>query len=99
VSGLATALPDPYLDPETGILRNKLGLKTKVALDDAEGDLTFAALLELLDHPPPPTGDLAELKAIHRHLFEDLYDYAAEELHQDDDLRQNPKRSSPPQPA
>jgi cell filamentation protein len=108
---------DPYLDPVTGVLRNKLGLTTNVALEHAEGDLVFAALVELLEDPPPGTGDLAEWQAIHRYLFEDLYDwagqtrkgdfrkpeqnepflpwqhiaggaeYAARELHADDDLR------------
>jgi cell filamentation protein len=27
---------DPYLDPGTGLLRNKVGAQTKSALDDAE---------------------------------------------------------------
>src|SRR5689334_20106855 len=69
---------DPYLDPVTGVLRNKLGLTTKVALEHAEGDLVFAALVELLEDPPPGTGDLAEWQAIHRYLFEDLYDWAGQ---------------------
>ena len=29
-------MSDPYLDPDTGILRNKLGLKEPAALDLAE---------------------------------------------------------------
>ena len=29
---------DPYLDPETGLLRNKVGARTRTALDEAEGD-------------------------------------------------------------
>ena len=49
---------DPYLDPETGLLRNKVGAQTKVALDEAEGDLSFARLVQLMDHPVKPTGDL-----------------------------------------
>jgi cell filamentation protein len=28
--------------------------------------------------PPKPTGDLTELRAIHRHLFQDLYDWAGQ---------------------
>jgi cell filamentation protein len=69
---------DPYLDPETGILRNKVGARTQAALNEAEGDLTFARLVQLMDHPPKPTGDLDELRAIHRHLFQDLYEWAGE---------------------
>ena len=69
---------DPYLDPETGILRNLIGARTKKTLDDAEGSLSFTRLVQLMDHPPKPTGDLAELRAVHRHLFQDLYDWAGQ---------------------
>jgi len=69
---------DPYLDPETGILRNLIGARTRESLDDAEGSLSFARLVQLTDHPPRPTGDLTELRAIHRHLFQDLYDWAGQ---------------------
>jgi cell filamentation protein len=31
-----------------------------------------------MDHPPKPTGDLIELRAIHRQLFQDLYDWAGQ---------------------
>lgn len=72
----STDFIDPYLDPETGILRNIVGARTKIALDEAEGDLSFARLVQLLDHPPTATGDLDELRAIHRHLFQDIYDWA-----------------------
>lgn len=69
---------DPYLDPETGLLRNKVGARTRVSLDEAEGDLSFARLVQLTDQPRPATGDLEELRAIHRHLFQDVYDWAGE---------------------
>jgi cell filamentation protein len=69
---------DPYLDPETGILRNLIGARTKESLDDAEGSLSFTRLVQLMDRPPMPTGDLTELRAIHHHLFQDLYDWAGQ---------------------
>lgn len=69
---------DPYLDPAAGILRNRLGIRTQQQLDIAEGDLALPAMLELIDSPPPPTGDLAELCAIHRELFVDVYEWAGE---------------------
>lgn len=72
------AFPDPYTDPATGILRNKVNAQTQVALETAEGDLVYARMVQLLKSPPEPTGDLAELCAIHRHLFQDLYDWAGE---------------------
>lgn len=69
-------MTDPYLDPETGILRNLVGARTRAELAAAEGDLTAARLVQLLDRPVKPTGDLAELQAIHRHLFQDVFDWA-----------------------
>ena len=63
---------DPYLDPETGLLRNKVGARTRATLDEAEGDLSFARLVQLMDRPVRPTGDLDELRAIHRRLFQDM---------------------------
>lgn len=71
-------LLDPYLDPETGILRNLVGARARDSLDDAEGSLSFARLVQLMGRPPKSTGDLAELCAIHRHLFQDLYDWAGQ---------------------
>lgn len=69
---------DPYLHPATGILRNRVGARTRAELDRAEGDLSFAAMIQLLTRPPRPTGDLTELRAIHRGLFADVYDWAGE---------------------
>jgi cell filamentation protein len=69
---------DPNLDPETGIFRNLVGARTRKSLDDTEGSLSFARLVQLMDRPPKPTGDLAELSAIHRYLFQDLYDWAGQ---------------------
>lgn len=69
---------DPYLDPKTGILRNKVGAVTSSALADAEAALSFVRLVQLMDHPVEPTGDLDELRAIHRHLFQDIYEWAGE---------------------
>lgn len=89
----STEFIDPYLDPETGILRNKVGARTQIALDQAEGDLSFARLLQLMDHPPRATGDLEELRAIHRHLFQDIYDWAGEV--RTVDIRKNIKGGEP----
>lgn len=72
------ASPDPYIDPSTGVLRNKVGATDEGTLAKAEGALTYARAAELLERPPTPTGDLAELRAIHRQLFQDVYDWAGE---------------------
>lgn len=57
-----TEFVDPYLDPATGLLKNRVGATRKVALDRAEGDLAFTRLMQLVDHPVPATGDLLELQ-------------------------------------
>lgn len=69
---------DPYLDPETGLLRNLVDARTKDAIDQAEGDLAFLRLMQLMERPPKPSGDLAELQAIHQHLFQDVYEWAGQ---------------------
>jgi fido (protein-threonine AMPylation protein) len=40
--------------------------------------LNRARLVQLIDRPPKPTGDLTELRAIHRQLFQDLCDWAGQ---------------------
>ncbi|MBO0805290.1 MAG: Fic family protein [Nocardiopsaceae bacterium] len=69
---------DPYIDPATGVLRNLVGAQTKADLDRAEGDLAFIRLVQLTDHPVKASGDLGELQEIHRHLFQDVYDWAGQ---------------------
>jgi cell filamentation protein len=70
---------DPYTDPETGILRNRIGARTQAALDQAEGGLSVHRLVELAEaYPVRPSGDLDELRGIHRHLFQDLYEWAGQ---------------------
>lgn len=69
---------DPYSDPETGVFYNKLGLRNEAELADAERAITRVRLAELTAHPLRPGYDLGHLRAIHRHLFSDLYDWAGE---------------------
>jgi hypothetical protein len=54
---------DPYLDPDTGLLRNVVGAATKSALDAAEADLVWPRAVQLLEHPVRATGDLDEFRA------------------------------------
>lgn len=67
---------DPYLDDETGILRNLLGAKTGDELKDLEAQIVFANELELEEVGVRRTSDLVELLAIHRQLFGNVYDWA-----------------------
>lgn len=74
----STDFVDPYLDPATGLLRNLVDAATDADLVAAEGALVYARAIQLLDDPPPATGDLSELRAVHRHLFQDLFDWAGQ---------------------
>ena len=69
---------NPYTDPETGVFYNKLGLRSEAELADAERAITRVRLAELTAHPLRPSYDLDHLRAIHRHLFSDLYHWAGE---------------------
>jgi cell filamentation protein, protein adenylyltransferase len=69
---------DPYADPATGVLRNKLGLRSTGELETAEREITHAALIFLRESPVNPTYDLAHLCAIHRRVFGDIYDWAGQ---------------------
>lgn len=68
----------PYADPATGVLRNKLGLSTTEELQSAEREITHAALIFLRESPVPPSFDLGHLRAIHRRVFGDIYDWAGQ---------------------
>ncbi|MCE0764941.1 hypothetical protein LWC35_18830 [Pseudonocardia kujensis] len=52
---------DPYTDPASGVLRNKLGLTDVAELERAEADLTGFRLIELHQHDLPGAYDLAHL--------------------------------------
>lgn len=64
--------------PETEVLINKADIRTQNALDTFEAGVTAVRLIKLLDSPIPGTFDLAHLQAIHRHIFQDVYDWAGE---------------------
>ncbi|MEM1396633.1 MAG: Fic family protein [Pseudomonadota bacterium] len=61
--------------PDYDVLKNKLGHRDAARLDRAERRLVTQRLQE-----PVPTGDFdwAHLRAIHHHLFQDIFDWAGE---------------------
>jgi cell filamentation protein len=70
--------PDPYTYPETNVLRNLLDIRDPGALDAFEADAATHRLAELHERPFGGRFDVAHLKAIHRHIFQDVYDWAGE---------------------
>jgi cell filamentation protein, protein adenylyltransferase len=69
---------DPYADPATGVLRNKLGLRGSAELEAAEREITHAALIFLRESPVPASYDLRHLCEIHHRIFGDIYDWAGQ---------------------
>lgn len=66
---------DDYCYPGTSVLKNKLDLRSADELADFEAEVSDARADEEL-----PTGslDFSHFRAIHRHLFQDVYDWAGE---------------------
>jgi cell filamentation protein len=69
---------DPYSDPVTGVLHNKLGLGTAAGLEAAEREITHAALILVDESPVSPSYDLPHLQEIHKRIFGDIYEWAGQ---------------------
>ena len=69
---------DTYVYPDTDVLRNKAEIGDQAALDAFEADVTALRMLELSETPVQGAFGLEHLCAIHRHLFQDMYDWAGE---------------------
>ena len=64
---------DPYLYPGTDVLRNLADLSDPVISAAFEANATAAGLIELAAAGFSGSFDVPHLKAIHRHLFQDVY--------------------------
>ena len=71
-------MDDPYLLPGTSVLRNRLGITDPIELHQYEFEATFTRQVELDARRLPGNYDLDHLRAVHRHLFQDVYDWAGE---------------------
>jgi cell filamentation protein len=69
---------DPYLDPRTGVFRNRLGLTDREALAAAEKTLTVLRVDQLKRRRLPGRYDLDHLRAFHWTIFQDLYPWAGQ---------------------
>lgn len=69
---------DPYADPSTGVLRNRLGITDSDELRAAEADISAAALfrLETSSHLGEGHFDFSHLRALHVHIFGEIYSWA-----------------------
>ena len=64
--------------PGTSVFRNKLGITDPAALMRAATESTAFRLVELQATPVRGGFDATHLQTIHRHIFQDLYDWAGE---------------------
>jgi cell filamentation protein len=69
---------DPYLYPGTNVLKNLRDLTNPELLERFEARRTHQRIAQLVDTPVPATFDVAHLKAIHRHIFQDVYEWAGQ---------------------
>lgn len=68
---------------ETDVLRNRLGLRSQSRLQVEEYRLTLDRIVDLrLGEGPSGRFDADHLKAIHRHIFQDVYEWAGHMRHE-----------------
>lgn len=69
---------DPYCIPGSRTLINKLGERDAEILAVTEVQVTTARLLQLAQRPIGGSFDLGHRQAIHRHIFQDIYEWAGQ---------------------
>jgi cell filamentation protein len=67
---------DAYTYEDSPVLRNRAGHRDQSALDRFE---RISVANRMVEDPPPGNFDYQHLKAIHHHLFQDVYDWAGQE--------------------
>ena len=67
---------DPYLDPVSGLLRNRLAISDAVELARVEAALSASRLVDLERRRLPGSYDLDHMRAFHRYILGDVYDWA-----------------------
>lgn len=67
---------DPYLIPNTTVLKNNFGITNQAKLDLREQQATHFRLRELQTDPVKGRFDLAHMQEIHRRIFQDVYPFA-----------------------
>lgn len=72
------SVPDPYINAETGVLKNLFDISSSEELEEAEADITAAAIASIPDQPALGDFDLDHLRDIHWELFSTIYSWAGE---------------------
>lgn len=69
---------DPYLYPNTEVLKNKLGVMDNEKLNTIEAEYTSTRLKEIIENPIKGNFDFDYLCRMHYYIFQDLYDWAGQ---------------------
>jgi cell filamentation protein len=64
---------DPYLYPGTDVLKNLRDIRNPGILDRFEAEATARRIVELIHSPTQGRFDIAHLRAVHKHIFQDVY--------------------------
>lgn len=67
---------DPYVYPDTTVLKNLRGLRDQSLLNAFEMDMTTRRLSELAQRPIRGMFDIVHIESIHNHIFRDVYEWA-----------------------
>lgn len=67
-----------YSDPETGVLHNFVGATDPLTLRNREDDLVEVRAALWREHAQVDSFDFEHVKALHGHLFQDVYPWAGE---------------------
>jgi cell filamentation protein len=73
-----TESTDPYLYPGTDVFKNLRDIRDPDILARFEAEATSHRIVQLINSPVPGTFDTALLKAIHKHIFQDVYAWAGQ---------------------
>jgi len=71
-------LADSQFDEENHVLKNKLNLTDPDELTKLAADFTSARSAQLLSRPIIGNFDIAHLRAIHKYLFQDVFQWAGD---------------------
>jgi cell filamentation protein len=69
---------DPYLDPRSGVFRNRLGLTDRAELAIAEKQFAAMRWIQLKRRRLPGQYDLDHLRVFHWMIFQDVYPWAGQ---------------------
>ena len=74
--GFSTANMDPYVYPETNVLRNLRDIRDAGQLNKFEAIATTRRTIELEHEPIQGQFDARHLQAVHHHIFQDVFEWA-----------------------